>query len=56
MEMLEEVKRLFENDHAPSFVEGVRVGAILNKETGGCRKPIALQGLFYNSYSFHKPT
>ena len=31
--MLEEVKRLCENDLAASFVEGDRVGAILNKET-----------------------
>ncbi len=31
MGMLEEMKRLTENDLADSFVEGDRVGAILNK-------------------------
>jgi hypothetical protein len=31
MGMLEEMKRLTENDLAESFVEGDRVGAILNK-------------------------
>jgi hypothetical protein len=33
MGMLEEMKRLCENDLAASFVEGDRVGAILNKGT-----------------------
>jgi len=37
--MLEEVKRLCENDLAASFVEGDRVGAILNKETGNVTLP-----------------
>ena len=39
MGMLEEVKRLCENDLAASFVEGDRVGAILNKETGNVTLP-----------------
>ena len=37
--MLEEMKRLCENDLAASFVEGDRVGAILNKETGNVTLP-----------------
>ena len=37
--MLEEVKRMCENDLAASFVEGDRVGAILNKETGNVTLP-----------------
>ena len=39
MGMLEEMKRLTENDLAASFVEGDRVGAILNKETGNVTLP-----------------
>ena len=39
MGMLEEVKRLCENDLAASFVEGDRVGAVLNKETGNVTLP-----------------
>jgi alkylation response protein AidB-like acyl-CoA dehydrogenase len=39
MGMLEEMKRLTENDLAESFVEGDRVGAILNKETGNVTLP-----------------
>ena len=37
--MLEEMKRLCENDLAASFVEGDRVGAVLNKETGNVTLP-----------------
>jgi alkylation response protein AidB-like acyl-CoA dehydrogenase len=37
--MLDEMKRLCENDLAASFVEGDRVGAILNKETGNVTLP-----------------
>jgi len=39
MGMLEEMKRLTENDLAASFVEGDRVGAILNRETGNVTLP-----------------
>ncbi len=39
MGMLDEMKRLTENDLAASFVEGDRVGAILNKETGNVTLP-----------------
>ncbi|NCA26201.1 MAG: acyl-CoA dehydrogenase, partial [Actinobacteria bacterium] len=39
MGMLEEMKRLCENDLAASIVEGDRVGAILNKETGNVTLP-----------------
>ena len=39
MGMLEEVKRMCENDLAASFVEGDRVGATLNKETGNVTLP-----------------
>jgi len=39
MGMLEEMKRLTENDLAASFVEGDRVGAVLNKETGNVTLP-----------------
>ena len=39
MGMLEEMKRLTENDLAESFVVGDRVGAILNKETGNVTLP-----------------
>ena len=37
--MLEEMKRLCENDLAASFVEGDRFGAILNKATGNVTLP-----------------
>ena len=37
--MLEEMKRLCENDLAASFVEGDRVGAILDKESGNVTLP-----------------
>ena len=37
--MLEEMKRLCENDLAASFVEGDRVGAILDKATGNVTLP-----------------
>jgi len=37
--MLEEMKRLCEKDLAASFVEGDRVGALLNKETGNVTLP-----------------
>jgi alkylation response protein AidB-like acyl-CoA dehydrogenase len=46
MGMLEEMKRLTENDLAASFVEGDRVGAILNKETGN----VTLPASFIKSY------
>jgi alkylation response protein AidB-like acyl-CoA dehydrogenase len=39
MGMLEEMKRLTENDLAASFVEGDRVGAVLNRETGNVTLP-----------------
>jgi len=39
MGMLEEMKRLCENDLAASFVEGDRVGAVLNKATGDVTLP-----------------
>ena len=39
MGMLEEMKRLTENDLAASFVEGDRVGAILDKSTGNVTLP-----------------
>jgi alkylation response protein AidB-like acyl-CoA dehydrogenase len=37
--MLEEMKRLCENDLAESFVEGDRVGTVFNKETGNVTLP-----------------
>ena len=37
--MLEEMKRLCENDLAESFVEGDRVGTVFNKETGNITLP-----------------
>ena len=37
--MLEEMKRLCENDLADSFVEGDRVGTVFNKETGNITLP-----------------
>jgi len=46
MGMLEEMKRLTENDLAASFVEGDRVGAILNKESGN----VTLPASFIKSY------
>jgi alkylation response protein AidB-like acyl-CoA dehydrogenase len=46
MGMLEEMKRLCENDLAESFVEGDRVGAVLNKETGN----VTLPASFIKSY------
>jgi len=46
MGMLEEMKRLCENDLAASFVEGDRVGATLNKETGN----VTLPASFIKSY------
>jgi hypothetical protein len=45
MGMLEEVKRMCENDLAASFVEGDRVGATLNKETGLYSKSLIAQQL-----------
>jgi|TARA_B110000503_G_scaffold143094_1_gene242539 alkylation response protein AidB-like acyl-CoA dehydrogenase len=39
MGMLEEMKRLTENDLAASFVEGDRIGAVLNRETGDVTLP-----------------
>jgi alkylation response protein AidB-like acyl-CoA dehydrogenase len=39
MGMLEEVKRLTENDLAASFVEGDRIGTEFNKETGDVKLP-----------------
>jgi len=46
MGMLEEMKRLCENDLAESFVEGDRVGAVLNKKTGNVNLPAS----FIKSY------
>ena len=37
--MLEEMKRLCENDLAESFVEGDRIGTVFNKETGNVTLP-----------------
>ena len=37
--MLEEMKRLCENDLAESFVEGDRIGTVFNKETGNITLP-----------------
>jgi alkylation response protein AidB-like acyl-CoA dehydrogenase len=37
--MLEEMKRLCENDLADSFVEGDRIGTVFNKETGNVTLP-----------------
>ena len=39
MGMLEEMKRLTENDLAASFVEGDRIGAVLDKATGNVTLP-----------------
>ena len=49
MGMLEEVKRLCENDLAASFVEADRIGAILNKETGNVTLPESFKKS-YKSY------
>jgi alkylation response protein AidB-like acyl-CoA dehydrogenase len=46
MGMLEEVKRMAENDLAASFVEGDRIGTIFNKETGDVKLPAS----FIKSY------
>jgi len=46
MGMLEEVKRLAENDLAASFIEGDRKGTVFNKETGD----ITLPESFVKSY------
>ena len=46
MGMLEEVKRMAENDLAASFIEGDRVGTIFNKETGDVKLPAS----FIKSY------
>ncbi|CAB4956956.1 unannotated protein [freshwater metagenome] len=46
MGMLEEVKRMAENDLAASFVEGDRVGTVFNKETGDIKLPAS----FIKSY------
>ena len=49
MGMLEEMKRLCENDLAASFVEGDRIGAVLNKETGNVTLPESFKKS-YKSY------
>jgi alkylation response protein AidB-like acyl-CoA dehydrogenase len=49
MGMLEEMKRLCENDLAESFVEGDRVGAILDKTTGDVTLPESFKKS-YKSY------
>ena len=46
MGMLEEMKRLCENDLAASFVEGDRIGTDFNKATGDVKLPLA--GLLLN--------
>jgi len=46
MGMLEEMKRLCENDLAESFVEGDRIGTDFNKETGDVKLPAS----FIKSY------
>jgi len=46
MGMLEEVKRMAENDLAASFIEGDRVGTVFNKETGDVKLPAS----FIKSY------
>ena len=46
MGMLEEVKRMAENDLADSFVEGDSVGTVFNKETGDIKLPAS----FIKSY------
>ncbi len=49
MGMLEEVKRLCENDLAASFVEADRIGAVFNKETGNVTLPESFKKS-YKSY------
>ncbi len=49
MGMLEEIKRLAENDLAESFVEGDRVGTTFNKETGDVTVPASFKKS-YRSY------
>lgn len=49
MGMLEEIKRLAENDLAASFVEGDRVGTKFNKETGDVTVPPSFKKS-YDSY------
>ena len=46
MGMLEEMKRLCENDLAASFVDGDRIGAVLNRATGDVNLPAS----FIKSY------
>ena len=43
MGMLEEMKRLCENDLAASFVEGDRLGTVFNKETGDVTVPASFK-------------
>lgn len=43
MGMLEEMKRLCENDLAESFIEGDRIGTVLNKETGDVTVPASFK-------------
>ena len=43
MGMLEEVKRLAENDLADSFIEGDRLGTEFNKETGDVKVPASFK-------------
>ena len=43
MGMLEEMKRLCENDLAESFIEGDRLGTVLNKETGDVTVPASFK-------------
>ncbi len=49
MSMLEEIKRLAENDLAASFVEGDRLGTTFNKETGDVTVPASFKKS-YRSY------
>ncbi len=49
MGMLEEIKRLAENDLAASFVEGDRLGTTFNKETGDVTVPASFKKS-YRSY------
>ncbi|MDP1852191.1 MAG: acyl-CoA dehydrogenase [Candidatus Planktophila sp.] len=43
MGMLEEMKRLCENDLAESFIEGDRLGTVFNKETGDVTVPASFK-------------
>jgi len=43
MGMLEEMKRLCENDLAASFIEGDRLGTVFNKETGDVTVPASFK-------------